>query len=71
MEHANLSADLTVDELINRWNQVIPVFMRLRLSCVGCPMSPFETLDTVAKVYGLPLDRLMDDLETAIAPKTN
>ncbi len=70
-ERATLSPDLTVDQLLNRWSQVIPVFMRLRLSCVGCPMSPFETLDTVAKIYGLPLDRLMNELETAIAAKAN
>ncbi len=70
-EQATLSPDLTVDQLLNRWSQVIPVFMRLRLSCVGCPMSPFETLDTVAKIYGLPLDHLMNELESAITAKTN
>ncbi len=71
MEQAILSPDLTVDQLLSRWSQVIPVFMRLRLSCVGCPMSPFETLDTVAKIYGLPLDNLMNELENAIATKSN
>lgn len=71
MEQAVLSPNLTVDQLLSRWRQVIPVFMRLRMSCVGCPMSPFETLDTVAKIYGLPLDSLMNELKTAIAVKTN
>ncbi len=71
MEQAILAPDLTVDQLLKQWNQVIPVFMRLRLSCVGCPMSPFETLETVAKIYGLPLDNLMNELKTAIAAKTN
>ena len=67
MEHTVLSPDLTVDQLLNRWRQVIPVFMRLRLSCVGCPMSPFETLDTVAQIYGLPLDNLMHELERTVS----
>ena len=71
MEHAVLSPDLPVDQLLNRWSQVIPVFMRLRMSCVGCPMSPFETLDTVAQIYGMPLENLMNELETAIAARTN
>lgn len=71
MEQAVLSPDLTIDQLLSRWNQVIPVFMRLRMSCVGCPMSPFETLATVAKIYGLPLDNLMTELKTAIAAKPN
>jgi hybrid cluster-associated redox disulfide protein len=71
MEHADLSPDLTIDQLFSRWHQVIPVFMRLRVPCVGCPISPFETLATVAKIYGLPLDNLMNELKTAIAAKTN
>lgn len=71
MERAILSPDLTVDELLSRWSQVIPVFIRLRLSCVGCPMSPFETLDTVAKIYGLPIDNLMQELEATLTAKPN
>lgn len=71
MEHAILPPDLTIDQLLNRWSQVIPVLIRLRMSCVGCPMAPFETLDTVAKIYGLPLDHLMNELETAITTKIN
>ena len=67
MEHTVLSPDLTVDQLLSRWRQVIPVFMRLRLSCVGCPMSPFETLDTVAQIYGLPLDDFMQELEGTVS----
>ena len=71
MEHAVLSPDLPIDQLLSRWSQVIPVFMRLRMSCVGCPMSPFETLETVAKIYGMPLEYLMNELETVIAVRTN
>jgi hybrid cluster-associated redox disulfide protein len=71
METALISPNLTVDQLLSRWSQVMPVFMRLRMACIGCPMSPYETLDTVAKIYGLPLDNLMNELENAITAKTN
>ena len=71
METALISPNLTVDQLLSRWSQVMPVFMRLRMPCVGCPMSPYETLDTVAKIYGLPLDNLMNELEDAVTTKTN
>jgi hybrid cluster-associated redox disulfide protein len=67
---AILSPDLTMEQLFMEWIQVIPVFMRLRMACVGCPMLPFETLETVAKIYGLPPDELRNELEAAIASGT-
>lgn len=71
MEPTLVSPHLTVDQLLKRWNQVIPVFMRLRMSCVGCPMSSFETLDTVAEIYGLSLNYLINELDSAITAKSN
>ena len=62
-----LAPDLTVDQVLTRWNQTVSVFMHLRMACVGCPMSPFETLDNVAEIYGLPVASLLKELEQAIS----
>jgi hybrid cluster-associated redox disulfide protein len=60
-------ATLTVDEVMRRWPQTLPVFVRLKLNCVGCDMAPFETLADVAKTYGLALGELLTQLEQAAA----
>lgn len=65
MEQA-IVRDLTVDQVLTRWEQTISVFVNLRMACVGCPMAPFETLETVAGVYDMPVDTLINELESAI-----
>ncbi|MGE5263174.1 MAG: DUF1858 domain-containing protein [Acidobacteriota bacterium] len=64
-----LAPDLTVDQVLTRWKQTASVFVHRRMACVGCPMSPFETLGNVAEIYGLPVDNLMKELEQTISPR--
>lgn len=66
MEHPQLMASLTVAEVMKRWPQTIPVFLRYRMACVGCAVAPFETLAEVAVIYGLDLSRFLNELEQII-----
>ena len=66
MEYLHLSADRTVDEVLDRWPETIPTFFRYRMACVGCPMAPFETLVEVADIYGLDVDCFLSELELII-----
>ena len=61
------SADLTVDQVLKRWPDTAAVFLRHRMACVGCPMASFETLDSSARVYELPLEDFLEELELAAA----
>lgn len=71
MKNAALT-ELTVAELLARWPQAIPVFLRRQMACVGCTMSPFETLADVTAVYGIPLPPFVNELQQAIdPPETN
>ena len=66
MECPQIDAALTVAEVVTRWPQTIPVFMRYRMACVGCAIAPFETLAEVAEVYGLELSCFLSELEQMI-----
>ncbi len=66
-ETASLAPDLTVGDLLNHWGHVASVFVTRRMACVGCPLASFETLDNVARVYAIPLDRFMGELQQAIS----
>lgn len=59
---------MTVAEVLDRWPQTIPVFLRHRMACVGCAMAPFETLADVAAIYGLQLSRFRSELQRTIQP---
>lgn len=67
MEEAVLT-ELTVAELLTRWPQAIPLFLHHQMACVGCTMSPFETLADVAAVYDIPLAQLIGELQETILP---
>jgi hybrid cluster-associated redox disulfide protein len=69
MEHAKLTADLTVAEVMDRWPQTIPIFFRYRMACVGCPIAPFETLAEVATIFSLDLDGFVNELQQTIQIK--
>lgn len=66
MEHQPLEADLTVAEVLARWPQTIPIFIRHRMACVGCTIAPFETLIEVADIYQLELDSFLQELQQTI-----
>ena len=58
-------ASLVADVLLE-WPQVIPVFLKHRMGCVGCTMSSFNTLSDVTRIYQLPAEPFMDELLAAI-----
>jgi len=66
MDHLQLEAGLTVAELVTRWPQTIKVFVRHRMACVGCAISPFETLAEVTTIYGLDPNCFLRELAQTI-----
>jgi hybrid cluster-associated redox disulfide protein len=66
MENVLITPNLVVAELLNRWPQTMPVFIRHRLYCVGCLMSPFDTLHDVVCNYRLPEQPFFAELRQAI-----
>ncbi len=67
MNNNLFSPDMIVAEVLKAWPQTIPVFLRRKTACVGCVMSPFETLVDVSKNYQIPLDELLDELAISIS----
>jgi hybrid cluster-associated redox disulfide protein len=63
-----LILDLTVADVIDKWPQTIPVFMKYRLGCLGCAMAPFDTLADVLNNYTLTPDSLLSELNQAVLP---
>ena len=45
--------DLPLADLMTQWPQTIPVFVRHKMLCVGCLISPFHTVTDACEEYGL------------------
>lgn len=61
--------DATVARVLSRVPQAEAVFVRRSMSCVGCVMSPFETVREVAEVYGQDAAALAEELAGAVAAR--
>ncbi len=61
-----LSPDITVKKLLDRYPQLLQLFMDLGLLCIGCPVEAFHTLADVALEYQLDLNQLLQRIDTAI-----
>jgi hybrid cluster-associated redox disulfide protein len=61
---------MTVDDVMARWPETVPVFHRRRMACPGCVMAPFMTVAEAARSYAQPEDELAADLARAIPPET-
>ena len=57
--------DLPLADLMTEWPQTIPVFMRHRMLCVGCLVSPFHTVADACAEYHLDEDRFLAELKHA------
>lgn len=52
--------------VMERWPETAPIFMRLRMACVGCDVAGFETVAEAAAAYGIAVDRLVAELQAAV-----
>ena len=57
--------DLPLADLMTTWPQTIPVFVRHRMLCVGCLVSPFHTVTDACAEYHLDEDAFLTELRQA------
>ena len=58
---------LLVDDVMRRWPATIRVFLDFRMSCVGCPIASFHSVDEACHEHGVDRDSFMAALRNAIA----
>lgn len=58
--------DMTLADLMTRWPETIPVFMRHKMLCVGCLISPLHTIVDACAEYGLDEDTFVAELNEAV-----
>ena len=51
MKKAVPTLDMTVDQVMNRWPASIRVFMKFKMSCVGCPIASFHSVDEASREH--------------------
>lgn len=64
------TADMDVQQVMNRWPQTVSLFRHYAEACVGCSLAPFCTIKEAVAEYGLSLDTFLHELQQCIDDET-
>jgi len=62
-----IHASLSISDILSKWPETASVFLKFNMTCIGCYMSPFDTLEDALAVHGLPLDEVLEALNQCVA----
>ena len=66
-----VTADMKIGEVVQKYPQLIRVFLSHGLMCVGCAAARFENIQEGAAAHGIDVDALVKDLNQAIQQGSN
>jgi len=66
MAEEKITEDMNIREVIEKYPQVVPVFAKYNMGCIGCIAASYETLKDIAVVHGTNVAAFVKDLNDAI-----
>ncbi|MGM9993787.1 MAG: DUF1858 domain-containing protein [Candidatus Avigastranaerophilus sp.] len=63
---SEITKDMGLLEIVQSYPETIEVFQRYGLGCLGCAAARFENLEAGAKVHGIDVEKMVEDLNAAI-----
>ncbi len=65
MPDRQVTKEMPIGDVVRKFPETIPVFMKHGLHCIGCAVAAFESIAEGAAAHGIQVDPLIDDLNTA------
>ena len=59
--------DVSLAEMMRHWPETIPVFLRHKMLCVGCLVSPFHTIVDACAEHQLDETKILAELIQAVS----
>jgi len=67
LEHKiEISPDLTIKELLDRYPKALQIFLIMGMFCAGCPAEAFHTLAEASSNYQADVDYVIDSIKKFI-----
>lgn len=63
---APATGDTILDDLMRSHTETIPIFIRRRMMCVGCPVVRLHDVRSACREHGVPLDEFLDEVNGVI-----
>ena len=61
-----VTKEMGLIEIVQNYPETIEVFQKYGLGCLGCAAARFENLEAGAKVHGIDVEKMVEDLNAAI-----
>ena len=61
-----ITRDSLIGDIIRIYPEVIPILRSMGMGCLGCPSSAGESVANAAGIHGLPVDKLVGEINDAI-----
>jgi len=66
MVSGKITADMNIKEVIENHPEVIAVFQKYNMGCIGCIAASFEKIGDIAAVHGVDVKKFVKDLNSAV-----
>ena len=62
-----IGGDMTINEVVRKCPKAMAVFERHGMACASCMATQFETVRNGALIHGVDVDRILAELNEAVA----
>ena len=66
MAEEKITENMNIREVIEKYPQVVPVFHKYNIGCIGCIAASFERISDIAIVHGLDVKKFVDELNKTL-----
>ena len=66
MTCGKITEDMNIREVIERHPEVISVFQKHNMGCIGCIAASFEKISDIAAVHGVDVKKFLEELNEAM-----
>jgi len=62
MSCGKITKDMNIREVLDKHPEVVPVFQKYNMGCIGCIAASFEKIGDIAAVHGVDVKEFLEEL---------
>lgn len=66
MAEEKITADMNIKEVIEKYPEVVPIFNKYNIGCIGCIAASFESIKDIAAVHGIDVKKFVNELNQSL-----
>ncbi len=66
MSCGKITEDMNIQEVLEKHPEVVAVFQKHNMGCIGCIAASFEKISDIASVHGVDVKQFVEELNEAM-----